>query len=370
MNIAIVSTNRNKYSETFIHNHVKLIPGNIHFLFDGYLPKQYSTDKGITSHLFRDHESKWFRFLKKKVTEKNTNLESAIGKYLKKNEIDLIFAEYGPSGVEMMEISKKTQIPLLVHFHGYDAYRDDILASYGKKYTELFGIAKVIVVVSAHMRSHLIGLGCEPSKLHVMPCGIDTKIFQISNSAPRELVFVSCSRFVEKKAPDITIKAFAKILAKIPSAKLTMIGEGELHEESKGLAEKLGVKHAIQFTGKLKQDKIASIYNQAFAFIQPSLTTAQNDAEGSPLTILEAGACGLPVISTKHGGISDVIIDGETGFLVNENDIDALAQKMLLLAGNPALAFSMGKKACARVGENYSLESYTQKLVTLIHACT
>ncbi len=367
MNLAIISTNKDKYSETFIHNHVKLLLANIHFLFDGYLPQKVSKDKGLTSFsLLELNSKKTLSFFKQKEKTEKETLQAAIENYLVKNKIEKILCEYGPSGVEIMTIAKKLSIPLIVHFHGYDAYRNDILNSYGKNYIELFKIASSIIAVSKHMKAQLVNLGCPEYKLHHLCYGIDSSVFNFAENAGKQVTFVSCGRFVEKKAPQLTIKAFGLVLRKTPNAKLVMIGDGELLEECERLANDLNIVSSIEFTGVLNQQQIAEKFKTATAFLQHSITTIQNDSEGTPLTIMEAMACGLPVIATKHGGIADIITDNETGFLVNEQDINGMAEKMRFIIENRKQAEIIGRAASEYILNNHTLELYTQKLFEVI----
>lgn len=369
MNLAIVSTNIHAYSETFIHNHIRLLPATVHILFNGHLPTQFSTDKGVTARPFKKAEhKKWFAFRKFPVDETEA-LNQGIETYLVENKIDLIFCEYGPSGAALLPLSIKTKISLVVHFHGYDAYRDDVLNAYGKQYKLMFDNAKAVIGVSTHMCEQLQQLGCNPAKLNCLPYGIDTTIFYVKEPVTKHNTFVSCGRFVEKKAPQLTIKAFAIVLEKMPDATLIMIGDGELLEASKALANELKISHAVTFTGALNQVQIADIYSRSLMFVQHSVVTANHDSEGTPLAILESGASGLPVISTKHAGIPDIIIDGETGWLVNENDVEAMAERMLFMAQQPALCAGMGLKASVHIRNNYDLKTYTEKLWRIIQSC-
>jgi glycosyltransferase involved in cell wall biosynthesis len=157
------------------------------------------------------------------------------------------------------------------------------------------------------------------------------------------------------------IQAFAKCVKEFSDAKLIMIGEGELLQKSKALVEELKLTDSVQFTGALSQTDIALQYSNAMALVQHSITTAENDSEGTPLAIMEAGATGLPVISTWHAGIPDVVDDGITGFLVKEKDVNAMAEKMIYILENPLVAGSMGERAHEKITTQYSLEQYTKK---------
>jgi colanic acid/amylovoran biosynthesis glycosyltransferase len=366
MNLAIISTNKDKYSETFIHNHVKRLPGNIHLLFDGYLPKQYSGDKGLTSGSLSGFKKKsWLKLFRSK-SNPHRELRTGLERYLKHHRIDVLLCEYGPGGVEMLPLAKKLNIPLVVHFHGYDAYRNDILNSYGKYYKNLFAYAGAVIAVSGHMQAQLIALGCDVSSLHTLRYGIDTSVFKLVPTMREEHTFVACGRFVEKKAPQHTIRAFKQVLEKFPGAKLIMIGDGELLDASMALVLELMISGSVEFTGVLNQQEIAGIFRRATAFVQHSVTSTINDSEGTPLTIMEAMACGLAVVTTKHGGIPDIIQNGETGFLVDEHDVDGMAEHMCRIVSDPEQARLMGERASEKIMKEHCLLKYTDELWRII----
>ena len=102
--------------------------------------------------------------------------------------------------------------------------------------------------------------------------------------------------------------------------------------------------------------------SNSIAFIQHSVSAANGDSEGTPVAILEASASGLPVISTKHAGIPDVIINYETGILVDEHDVDAMANAMLKLLKEKDLAKKMGQTGKLHIQDNFSMEQYISKL--------
>ena len=104
-------------------------------------------------------------------------------------------------------------------------------------------------------------------------------------------------------------------------------------------------------------------------FVQHSVEAASGDCEGTPVAIIEAGATGLPVVATRHGGIPDVVIEGETGFLVDEHDVDGMAHCMLRLAEDPALAGRLGEAARARIESCFSMQRSIGELWRIIQSC-
>lgn len=365
LNIAIVSPNAAKYSETFIHNHVRCLQGNIHYLTGGYLPRYYSQNKGLSFSSIVPDPKNWFLFKKKKL-DTDEELREDIEIYLKNNRIDVILSEYGPSGVEMMNIAVKLSIPLIVHFHGYDAYRTDVLESFGNRYSQLFSHATKIIVVSKHMFHQLQNLGCDSAKLELLVYGIDDSIFFKKPQIQKKYTFVSCGRFVEKKCPLGILQAFTLVRKVISDATLVMIGDGELLLQAKEYAVRNKISEYVKFTGAIQPTGVARYFNESEIFIQHSITTSQKDSEGTPLAIIESAACQLPCVSTFHAGISDFVIHQSTGLLVNECDISSMADYMIELANNPHKRKKMGEAAEMRVIKNYKLNYYTQELQNIL----
>jgi glycosyltransferase involved in cell wall biosynthesis len=145
-----------------------------------------------------------------------------------------------------------------------------------------------------------------------------------------------------------------------------MIGEGVLWGPSRQIARALGIQHAVDFLGVQPPEKIATYMAEARAFVQHSQRATDGDCEGTPNTILEAQASALPVVATRHTGIEDVVVEGETGLLVDEGDVDGMAREMIRLAGNPQLAGSLGAAGRARVVDHFSLERSIARLSQVI----
>lgn len=265
-----------------------------------------------------------------------------------------------------MPLCKKLNLPLTVHFHGYDAYRSDVLNSYGQKYLDMFQIAKAVIVSSNDMQQQLLSLKCAMSKLYVLPYGADTEFFKPNPSKPKKYDFVYCGRFVEKKSPLKIIESFSKLHSKNSAANLVMIGDGELLADCKGLAGRLHLEKRIWFTGALRPDEVLNIYQESKIFINHSVKTASNDSEGTPLTILEAMASGLIVLASNHAGIKDVIRDGENGILVPENNWELFEWKLADTLTKYENLRHLSGKAMETVRSNYNLNSYSDELAKII----
>jgi colanic acid/amylovoran biosynthesis glycosyltransferase len=257
----------------------------------------------------------------------------------------VVLAEYGPIGVQVSRPCRRARVPFVVHFHGYDAARRDVLAKYAASYRTMFTEAAAIIAVSRAMEHTLRSLGCPPDKIVYNPCGTDCEAFGNANPGSNPPTFVAVGRFVEKKSPDLSLRAFVQVVRERPAARLRMIGDGPLREMCQGLARELGCQEAVTLLGAQPHDVVIQEMRAARAFVQHSVVAADGDSEGTPVAILEAGAAGLPVVATRHAGIPDVVVEGETGLLVDEHDVTDMARHMLRLVDEPQVAETLGRQA-------------------------
>jgi len=372
-NIAIVTPLQPTYSETFLRAHLERLPFQVHHFYGlpkmGYHPIYDGAGKALSS------DQKWFNYLE-------TGIDTLLGEngwgytlrrqamvaYLKKHRIEAVLAEYGPTGTYIMEACKQAKVPMLVHYHGRDAYHYKTIERFGAKYRNMFDFASMILPVSTDMFQQLQNLGAAPEKMLLNPYGPNPSFFNFQDISSNPPTFLTVGRFTAKKAPHLTIRAFAKVLGSVPEAKMLMLGDGELWEESKNLAKSLGVFEHIDFAGPRKPEQIAAAHHQVRAFVQHSVRAADGDSEGTPVAILEAMKSGLPIIATRHAGIKDTVLEGETGFLVNEGDWEGMAEAMLKLAKDATLAAEMGKRGNARVEAHYTMEQHIERLAGAIQS--
>jgi colanic acid/amylovoran biosynthesis glycosyltransferase len=290
-------------------------------------------------------------------------------KVFRERNIEAALAEYGEMGVQAMDATERARIPLIVHFHGYDASVNSVLEEHRETYPRMFGIASAVIAVSRAMQGKLIELGAPEEKVHYNPYGVDCVRFSGAAPGAAPPLFIAVGRFTEKKAPQITIAAFARVLKACPDARLRMIGEGPLLEQSRQLANDLGIGDAITFLGAQDHSVVEREMQNARCFVQHSVVAPSGDREGTPVSILEAGATGLPVVSTRHAGIPDVVVEGETGFLVDEGDASGMADRMIQLAERPELARIMGNAARKHIQASFSKQQRISTLWNIIESC-
>ncbi len=245
---------------------------------------------------------------------------------------------------------------LIGHFHGIDGYRRDLLERMALAYRRLFSLASAIVSPSRQMNEQLIRLGASAEKVLQCTCGVDVPFFSGARPEDAPPVLIAAGRFVEKKAPHLTIMAFRRLIEQAPEARLVMIGEGPMLDACRELAKTFKISDRMEFRGICTPAEIAASFKRARAFVQHSLQAPDGDSESSPVAIKEAGAAGLPVISTCHAGIPDIVAHGETGYLVPERDIEGMASYVMRLIMEPALAGTMGRAATQRIEAYFSMD--------------
>ncbi|MBL0036642.1 MAG: glycosyltransferase [Flavobacteriales bacterium] len=362
--IAIISPNRNAYSETFIAAHIARLQAVELVLTDGHLPKRTATGEPLLS------EALWQR-VRRKVsgTSFEQALSARVAKLLKAHRINVVLAEYGPTGEAMWPICERMGLPLVVHFHGIDAFHVKLLAD-NKGYARTLPNAAALVVVSHEMEEQLLELGAPRDRLHYVRYGVELDRFQAQRPDQAPPHFLSVGRFVDKKAPALTLLAFHKAWEQCRSMRLTMAGNGPLWESTRQLVKALGLEAAVELPGAVTHDRVAELMAASRAFVQHSVVTADNDHEGTPLSVLEAMASGMPVVATRHAGIPDVVEHGVSGLLCGEREVDVMGEHLLTLARDPALALRMGQAGRARAERDHRQQDRIAQLQGILAAAT
>ncbi|MFD1163094.1 glycosyltransferase [Hwangdonia seohaensis] len=354
--IAIVSPSKHSYSETFIHAQKNGLKGDVFYYYDGALPKCLE-GYGLLLSTSVSVVNKLKRLLK--LSQFSAN-ETAFIQSLKKNKIQVVLAQYGPTAHRILNICKFLKLPLVVHFHGYDASVNSTMEQHNN-YKEVFEYASKVIAVSKHMEKKLITLGCDAEKVVFNPCAPHNDFFKVDAKFTKKQ-FVSVARFTNKKAPYYTILAFKKVVEAHPDAQLIMAGNGALLNTCNNLVSFYGLENNVQFIGVIDREVFINLLEKSLAFIQHSITAEDGDSEGTPVAILEASAAGLPVVSTVHAGIPDVIEHGKTGLLSNEHDVKAMSENMLKLIDNITLAKQLGTSGKTKIKTEFNLEKHLKTL--------
>lgn len=219
-------------------------------------------------------------------------------------------------------------------FHGADISRRHILEEHKHDYVNLFEQSELMLPISHLWENKLIEMGCPPEKIHVTRMGIEPEKF---NFQPRQgfhkpLRIVSVARLTEKKGLDVAVKASAILKQRGGQFQYTIIGNGDQDEMMRGFIAEEGMEDCVTMPGFKPQNEIRKALSEADIFLLPSKTAADGDMEGIPVALMEAMAVGLPVVSTFHSGIPELIENNVSGWLVEEDDPEALADTLLKLS--------------------------------------
>lgn len=270
---------------------------------------------------------------------------------------DLLHAHFAPDGLQVAELSKRLNLPLIVTLHGFDV---TVRQNFAPRYTKLWERASLFICISEFIRGKAIEAGFPVEKLRVHHIGIDLNRFDLPSASriPNLILFVG--RLVEKKGCEILLRAMDIVRRAVPGASLVVIGDGPDRPALQALASRLGL--SCQFLGPQSPQEIQLWMKKASIFCAPSQTAANGDSEGLGMVFLEAQACGLPVVSTIHGGVPEAIRDGETGTLVPERDPQSLAEALIAYLEDGGLAQRHGLSGREWVAKNFDLFEQTRIL--------
>ena len=291
----------------------------------------------------------------------------------------LVHVHFGTDAVDYWPLLKRLNLPVMVTLHGFDInihkeeWQRDRSSLASRRYpARLLAMSQQrgvhFVAVSEAIRRRAIDYGIAPDAITVRYIGIDRTRFAFSGvplaSRARRILYVG--RLVEKKGGELLLRAFARVRAQVPDAELVMAGDGPLEHRFRAAAAQMGV--PVQFLGSVSSEEVKRQIDCARVFCLPSITAANGDAEGLPISILEAQACGVPVVTSARGGVTEGIIPGVTGFGFAEGDVAALGDRLLQLLRDDALATSMSVAAPQFIADKFDIAQCTRALEDLYDA--
>ena len=353
-------------SETFLRAHIEGLPCNVITLIGNPGHRRLNIyDRHLLSRTFIPLGFRWLirRLGFSTVASQDAK---AVSRLILREKISVVLAEYGPSAVSVTDACKMAGVPLVAHFHGWDAYSEYELKKNAEDYRKLFKQSSAVIAVSQHMREQLLRLGASPENTFHNSCGTAISAAIKANPGQAKKRFLMVGRLTEKKAPFLSIQAFSQVLSQHSDARLDIIGDGPLRNVCMQLCKGLGIADQVFFHGALAHDEVVNYLKQSMCFIQHSVQAIDGDHEGTPVGVLEAMGMGLPVVATRHGGIMDVIEDGVSGSLVDEFDVNGMALAMIKYADDPVLAQQVGEVARGIVLADWTSDKSIERLWKII----
>lgn len=269
MRLAIVTNKPYEECETFIKHQIDCLPYSIkHYWglklpFDVARPRTALMRKGLQALGFYNLEADLNLFVKDLII----------------NKIDLVFAHYGMIGDAVLQACDRLGLPLVVHFHGHDAVRKSVLDAYSN-YNRLFSYPRLAVVsVSHEMTKRLLSIGCPKDKIHYNVYGPNDAFLELEGKQ-RKLQFISIGRFVEKKAPHLTLLAFNEVVKHKPDVQLVYAGDGVLLDSCKDLVVALGIEKNVTFPGRITPLDYQGYLEDSLGYVQHSIEAQDGDMKG------------------------------------------------------------------------------------------
>ncbi len=237
--------------------------------------------------------------------------------------------------------------------------------------------ADAVTTVSRWTRGRVASAFGADAALELLPSGIDTAVFRPDPGARAELrrryglgeapVVTCVSRLVPRKGQDALIRVLSRVRARVPGARLLLVGGGPDGDRLRRLAAACGVTGEVVFAGAVPDAELAAHHAVGDAFALPCRTRGGGlDVEGLGIALLEAAAGGVPVVAGNSGGAPETVLPGRTGHVVDGRDLDALAAAVTALLADPARARAMGAAGRAWMAESWTWRDRVARLRPLL----
>lgn len=272
-------------------------------------------------------------------------------RHLRHQTYDVVLEDINKLPFFMPLVTRVPVVPVIPHLFGTTVFRETNLAiavyvASMEKLIPLVFRRNRFMVISPSTKDDLVSRGIAPERIDVVLCGLDHARYRVlSLERFADPTIVHLGRLRKYKSVEVALRAMVRIRERLPAATLGIVGDGPHRPALEAEARRLGLGSSVQFLGFMGSDALVEYLNRAHLLINPS------PKEGWGLTVVEANACGLPVVASDRPGLRDSVRDGETGFLVPYGDDAAFASKSLMLLEDPALWRRMSERAIERVGE-------------------
>ncbi|MBN1415296.1 MAG: glycosyltransferase [Bacteroidales bacterium] len=280
---------------------------------------------------------------------------------------DIVHFHLGNIAYKSLPLKRKLAIPGVLSFYGADAYLYPERKRNRRRLSVVYRDMDKILVLGPAMQNQMKLLGCPENKLEIFHLGIDVdknpfteKIFPQN----RPLKFLLASNFVEKKGMDITLYALEQIKKHI-DFEIEIIGDGTLRPDILNIIRKTGLEDRTKLHGYKPYTFVLEKACECDVFLQASRTASNGDKEGTPMVFVDVMAAGMPVISTYHSDIPEIVREGFNGYLAEENNIDSFAACLLKLIENKSDFHSLSVNSRSHVKEHFNIFVQAKRLESI-----
>ncbi len=284
------------------------------------------------------------------------------------NVFDLLHSHFGHEAVKMLALKRKLGVPMITSFLGIDASKYLRMPEWRKKYKQLFAEGNLFLALGPRMREALVGAGCPADKIKVHNLGIMVEEFPFRERTWREgenVTILMGASFREKKGIPYALAAAAILKSRSIPFQIVIAGDGPLRHQIEQQTTALGLWGNVKLLGYVAPAAFRKLMEQAHLLMLPSITASDGDMEGTPFVLMEALAMGIPVVSTYHADIPEIVRDGVNGFLVPEKNAGALAEKLIQLIERPESWGAMGGAGREHVMKHFNAAIQFEKLLQI-----
>lgn len=292
---------------------------------------------------------------------------------LRVEKVQVIHAHFGQLGALITPVARRLQIPLVVSFYGKDLSNFVAHPRWKGRFADMWQTAQAVLALGEQMVEALARAGCPRRKLSVMPIAVDLGRIQYVERqppvGPSPLQMVGVGRLIKKKGFDVALRALSH-LPEPEKVHFTIVGDGPQRDELQALVAQLDLAQTVSFAGWLSHERVIQEMSRAHVFLLPSRTDPDSgEMEGTPTVLLEAQATGLPVISTVHAGIPDIVQNGRTGWLVAEDNEHALSAQLQDVLDKTQELPAFSRRARTFVERYHSADAVMDRLQSVYDMC-
>ena len=304
---------------------------------------------------------------------RNLILSAICGQVVAPLHADVFIAHFGPAGVTAAKLRELGVIrgKIATIFHGIDISSREVLNHYTPEYQQLFRRGDLMLPISDLWAGRLQKMGCPREKIAVSRMGVDmTRFSPRPVKAPATpLEIISVARLTEKKGLHVAIEACRQLKEQGMAFRYRILGIGPWERRLRTLIEQYQLEDVVDMPGFKPSHEVKEMLDDADVFLLPSVTGADGDMEGIPVALMEAMAVGIPVVSTLHSGIPELVEADKSGWLVPENDARALAQRLAAFSqlDTDELA-PVVKRAREKVEHDFNQQVINRELASLLQA--
>ena len=296
-------------------------------------------------------------------------------KVLKENQVLLLHSHFGNRGYFDLALKQKLKIPQVTTFYGHDVSLLPQEERWRERFKVFFEQGDLILAEGSYMKKTLLEMGCPDSKVRVQHLGIDCEKIPF---IPRKMVdsqkvkILIAGTFREKKGITYALEAFARLAPKYKNIEVTLIGDAgrsqreiNYKKEITTIIDSRHITDRVNYLGFLPYPAFIEEAKNNHIFLSPSIHPSDGETEGgAPVALIEMSAYGMPIVSTFHCDIPEVVINGKSGFLVHEKDTDRLAERLEHLINHPEIWESLGRTGRKHIEEEFNIVTQAAKLET------